>query len=878
MRNRPQGVGAQEGDAFLIRVTDASLIGVIGVAPLCMGGRHPLGELIVSLLVFLAAVSWLTHQCLRPRSVIRLSGAEWIVAAGVLIVAVQFIPVSTGFLSSVSPGIKNTLPVWTGASVTPVVEQTWSTVSLVPRESIRGLSLFAAYGLFFVILVQRLQTLEDVEKVLRWLAMATAWMAVIGLAQFLAGNGRYLWFYEHPFRDASGPVKGTFINRNHFAHFVVLGIGPLIWWSWHTARSKAGGTQTRSDGWGRSDRDGSYRSTVTALAFLALGVSVISVALSLSRGGVLTLAASVVVCICLLYPRRLISGKPVLALFGVLLFSGVGISLYGTDKLEERLQTLVGAKSVEEVSHGRGLIWETLGRAIPDYLWLGSGVGTHRYVYPRYLETPTASEFSHAENGYLQVLLETGIAGCTLLVVTICFCFRWLFKAYRNARSERQSVCVAAVAAGIVCSLLHSGADFVWYIPACMSLTIVLIACAWRLSRLSSGDEEVRQVPLPRPVWAAGLSLVAVGGYFVIQVQAGPALAQSDWDRFYRISLASGDLVLTANVDTLDQRIESLEGVISKDPHNAVAHLNLASLLRQKFEFEQQSSTIPMPLAQIRDAARNSAFEDHESLSNWLDRILEERRDYLERSIAHLRQAIELCPLQGEAYVFLSELSFLRDWDSDVGALLIDQGKRTRPMSPSVLLSSGNQELLAGNEEAGLELYQKVFQHFPKYRSAVIRSFGRMGVDFFLNSFPFDSGSLPLLRNHLASMNRDDESRIVGEELARQLVDEARGQSGPEGAVKWREVGGAFQFLGQKDQVIQAARNAIACDPHEYSHRKHLIGLLMAEERFEDAVPLLEWCLQRYPENEELKRSLLRATNSIKRVSFEQSSSPIRHQ
>ena len=73
------------------------------------------------------------------------------------------------------------------------------------------------YGLLLVL--QRLRRLEDIERWMRWVALAAVSLAVIGLVQYFAGNGRYLWIYEHPFRSADGAVKGPFVNQNHFAHF-----------------------------------------------------------------------------------------------------------------------------------------------------------------------------------------------------------------------------------------------------------------------------------------------------------------------------------------------------------------------------------------------------------------------------------------------------------------------------------------------------------------------------------------------------------------------------------------------------------------------------------------------------------------------------------
>ena len=63
-------------------------------------------------------------------------------------------------------------------------------------------------------------------------------MAVFGLVQYLTANGKFFWFYTHPFSNTFIGVKGSFANKNHFAHFLALGVGPLIWWLLHASRRK----------------------------------------------------------------------------------------------------------------------------------------------------------------------------------------------------------------------------------------------------------------------------------------------------------------------------------------------------------------------------------------------------------------------------------------------------------------------------------------------------------------------------------------------------------------------------------------------------------------------------------------------------------------
>ena len=64
-------------------------------------------------------------------------------------------------------------------------------------------------------------------------------MAAFGIVQYLTDNGKFFWFYEHG-RDMNGEyAQGSFTNRNHFAQFLTLGTGPLVWWVWQVIQNRS---------------------------------------------------------------------------------------------------------------------------------------------------------------------------------------------------------------------------------------------------------------------------------------------------------------------------------------------------------------------------------------------------------------------------------------------------------------------------------------------------------------------------------------------------------------------------------------------------------------------------------------------------------------
>src|SRR5260370_27635993 len=127
---------------------------------------------------------------------------------------------------------------------------------------------------------------------------------------------------------------------------------------------------------------------------------------------------------------------------------------------------------------------------------LASGPGTHSFVYPLYLDKPFAVTFTHAENSYLQVLMECGLFGGALLGVAV-FAVGWWCLRHLVAKPTLGNDTVTApapsglaaaysfgVGASLLAALIQGLVDFVWYVPAYAAAIAGPPALARRLYRL----------------------------------------------------------------------------------------------------------------------------------------------------------------------------------------------------------------------------------------------------------------------------------------------------------------------------------------------------------------------------------------------------------
>ena len=789
----------------LLQVVDWGLAGCVFVVPMLMGGRQALGQFVFVLLAVVIAVAWMSRQALNGKFSWRYSSAEWLLVGGVLLLLLQTAPLSASLLSRLAPHTAELLPLWTAQGDSTTGLGAWSCISLTPAATWGALPVFLSYGLLFLVTVQRIDKVEDVERLLRWIAISAVAMAGLGLVQLLASNGKFFWFYEHPFSETSKVAKGSFTNRNHFAHFLALGLGPLIWWLQQKPSRKHGRTSTRS----RWAKQFASKQQLSGLKSLALGIVLFAGLMSLSRGGVLAMSIAVAVCVAVCYRAGTLGSRFALGLGGVGLLIGSLLMINGTDRLSQRMDTL-GSGSIEEVDEGgaRRTIWAAVAKAIPNYALLGAGVGSHREVYPMYLEEPSPTEYTHAENGYLQTLLEMGIAGLAMVVAGIGMCLFWCIEGLRTAASSRRLVCTGAILAGISVSILHSAIDFVWYVPGCMAVVALLAGCAFRMRQLAGKNPQKQ----PQPLTISGrlipatlaVGLLALGIWMIIG-RFGAVLAEPHWDHYRIMALAAETGVETAviletdagvtvedqqssTLAVLDRMIDALEQVVRYAPDNSRARLRLAEAYVQRFDLQQQqaSAEVGIPLAQIRDAAmraRNAASDEttRASVETWLQKTLQGQGEYLREALRHTHEGLALCPLQGEGYLYLAKLQFLSSEGTDKTgeggdkSAYVGQALRVRPFSGTVLLEAGQEAVLAGDITRGMQYWQRSFRCGYKHQQQLVELLaGRVPAAMLLDSLQPDLRAMRILHARYRELETPDQANGQANKLYQLYAQSAR--------------------------------------------------------------------------------------------------------
>ncbi len=832
-----------------------------------MGGRHPVGKFVYVLFVCAAAVAYCVRQCVSAESAWRKSGAEWLIVLTVGLLLVQMTPLPSSFLAWAAPDMVELLPLWQNDPQAPVQLGHWRTLSLAPRETRAGLVLFLAHSLVFLTVLQRLNTRQDVERFLRWLAVACAGMATLGLLQYFASNSKFLWVYAHPSRTTDDAVKGVFHNQNHFASYLALGVGSLIWLTWRQFEQHR---TTRPPRRHQAPLDW-RRSTLPLLLMAALAGVGFAGLLTFSRGGVVALLTATTACVAIYTWKKLLGFRSVVGLIVVGFAAAAAISAYGHESLMRRLGTLHESESLDDLSHARVVLWNAMLQAARSYPVFGAGVGSHVEVYPTYMKEYVRVQFSHGENGYLQVLLETGAVGLALLLTGIGLSLYWCLRTVLRGDSET-AACAAAILSGLIASAVHSAGDFVWYIPGCMSVTVILIACACRLHQLTRSDVDNAAAPTigtPRWVSLGATSIVVALSLAMIKDRYAPALAGPHWDRYIALSLrtsgksiwASPEERIAADSEGLTQRLmEHLEAALARDPFNARANYRMAVMCLRMFDIRQKNSPNAMDLTQIRDAALASNFPSREEQDRWLDNAIGENRQYLDRAAVCFRRALRLCPLQGEAYIHLAEIAFLDGLGHRAKHAYIDQAERLRPYEGVVLMAAGQEAALEGDLEKALAYWKRAFHQDPASQQRVIKMLaGGVSATQFLELMDPDLYGLATTFQHYRELNRREDAQTVGRKYVATLEEQIQGQSGPAVAQRWFSASEIYRYLEDPAKAVECMERAVRAAPGDVTMRRALALRLLDAQRPDEAADHFRWCLRYDPDDPAAQAGLARA-------------------
>ncbi|MCU1306564.1 MAG: O-antigen polymerase [Acidobacteriaceae bacterium] len=313
---------------------------------------------------------------------------------------------------------------------------------------------YFCYAILMFLAAQVLRSERQLKLFAAALATFGFLMALFAIIQSLTSNGLIYWFRQPRF---TSPIYGSYVNRNHYAGLMemLMPFALVLSFSRH------------------------FNDALRLLLGFSAVVMGASIVLSGSRGGATAFLAELVflALISFVIQKRsggMLWGIPLFffLLVGFLFWIDIGSFLHRWTSITEDLET------------GRPAIARDCLRMFWNRPFLGWGLGSFPTIYPQFRSFYTDYFINQAHNDFLQVLVETGIAGALSMLWFVVAIYKISLQRLRDSRSDiRQAVRLAALT-GCTGILIHSIVDFNLHIPANAVLFYVLCIVAASPRRL----------------------------------------------------------------------------------------------------------------------------------------------------------------------------------------------------------------------------------------------------------------------------------------------------------------------------------------------------------------------------------------------------------
>lgn len=561
-------------------------------------------------------------------------------------------------------------------------------------------------------------------------AINGALLSGFGMGQQLVWNGKIYGVVELP--TERGQPFGPYVNRNNAGGYLNLCLAAavgLVVWAWGPAYlAPAVKLPERL----RGDWPERLRRTVAGLSAskLASAVAVVAIAAgilsSLSRGAALAMCvAGLVVCVPLVVRRRTLF----VALVGVLVAAAGLLHWLGRlDPIHERLAT---AAEPDRAIAGRLEHWQVAMRLVPRFWVAGTGLGTYRFVYRLEQHEPSDVWFYHAENQFVESLVEAGVVGLGLLLAMLVAVAWAAVRLIGSPRKLDRAVGVMGVFA--LASQIVAGAfDFGLYLPANMFLMAALCGLVvGQYQEAGAGWLAVRQSA--RPVWRGGLAVaIAIGAVAGAALAARDARARQLDRRVDQIARRYAGRLWEMPPADVSGAERLLHDALRIRPDDAQLRYRLAELYIHRYRSEaadrvlaenttlqdRQEAWPVTSLVMLHRLARRLERDGQQEPLDWIRRS-EAVRTHLSEAWRQLEMAREACPLLALVHLRMAQLDVIvRDGRHEAEHL--ERATRVYPTDPELLYTAGLVALDSGDVGAACRYWKRSLALGSRFQRLII--------------------------------------------------------------------------------------------------------------------------------------------------------------
>jgi len=364
-----------------------------------------------------------------------------------------------------------------------IASKEFISISIDKITSINELIKSSLYVCIFLLTILLVRSKDRLRNLFIAIVVAGVLQAVIGLTIAFLDQSVMRGVIGQEYHSA---VSGTFVNRNHFAGFMNLTIAASI-----GLILSVGIREKRQIH--RESHKHPWQSRLLDWRIYMMGyclIMVFALLFSQSRGAWVSFSVMVVIGFMLLSLVR-IKVFSVLDNYTMPILIVVGAILVGgADVLVNRMSD-IGVHLTSRMD-----IWQNSWLLLLDSWQTGIGPGNFQYAYPIYASGYSHSlnvNIAHAHNDYLELLIEQGIVGFSLLGIVIFTSIRTALSSIKEERDVKKNAFAIASLLGISGLMVHSFLDFNFQIPSnsLYFFTLLAVACMQGLKSLHVEDRDI---------------------------------------------------------------------------------------------------------------------------------------------------------------------------------------------------------------------------------------------------------------------------------------------------------------------------------------------------------------------------------------------------
>lgn len=862
--------------------------------------------------IAMLVVLWLVHVVLTRRFVFRLDGVTLSLGGLIVLAALQMVPLPESVVKTLSPtavvfhhvfrpNVDEALP---GEAAVPRPDT--MTLSLDPSRTRDSLVLLVVVFLCYAVSRNFIFTKGSFQR-LAWVMFANGvLLALVALMQFFSSpKTMVFWTFA-----TEGQVFGPFVCKNHYPFYlsicIGLGLGLLF------------------EEWNRQDRETSvyapdtrdlldqllmvmerFQSPKSVFVLGGLGLMLVSVPFSLSRGGLLSIVAAgglmfVVAAIGRRFNRgdgeaRSPSGGLAIVLM-VAVAAGFG-AWFGWKPVEERLNTIWKSQSEGVASGARLPLWRDLWTSVEQFPMTGAGAGTtiHLEVMTRTRHDLAWMYYNHAHNDYLEALMEGGVIRLAITLFLVLVVFWKSVAGYVRHRRRSLAPFLLGSFFGLADVALHSFGDFGIHIPAVAILTTVtaafVMAACDSLERKPEERKEERKEERPverispqvveriaidggerikvrRRVRVAGVSrsrnrssdpteieapatLTGIPAIVAVMcaVLASGMVVLEGWRSF--VVARWGDAAVLAatdysDSDRMNRAADCIEQAIRTRPDDPTLWNDMAAA-----RFADAFDKTGRAAAAAAGAAAYVAPPEVPSPDMFATHIAP--------ALRAARTARDLCPILPGPHLRLG--SFAKSFaTAEAPATHFARAKKAAPADADVRFLSGADSLARGNREEAWSDWKESLTRSGSVLPRIVRAVSKPlppdmqplpPADLRKYVLP-DDPYLYVAAANLLYPDRDD-APPERKEILRAALKLWKSAPGPINFLNWLDWGNTCEELGENTEALAVWRRGVAAIPDSPQLRERLILRLEGDELYEEALPHLEELLALNPRRVDIR-------------------------